>query len=148
MYKSILIATDGSDLADVAVEHGLRLAEAVGAAVVFVTVTELWSALHMSHEAAQGKLDAVKAYEDAEASSATTILENAAAKAAAIGVTSETRHVRDRAPAEGILDTAELEDCDLIVMASHGRRGLGRMLLGSQTAEVLAHAKKPVLVLR
>ena len=148
MYQKILIATDGSELADVAVEHGVRLAESVGAKVVFLTVTELWSALRMSNEIEQGKLDAVKAYEDAESSTAEAILEGAAAKAAAIGVPSESLHVRDRRPAEGILDTAELEECDLIVMASHGRRGLGKMLLGSQTAEVLALSTRPVLVLR
>ena len=68
--------------------------------------------------------------------------------AAAVGVACETRHIRDKAPAEGIMETAQLEDCDLIVMASHGRRGLRKMMLGSQTAEVLTHSKTPVLVLR
>ena len=148
MYRRILIATDGSELAERALVNGLLLAEALGAKVFLVTVTELSSALQMSGDVESGKLEAVKAYEDAEALSADLILRDAEARATSIGVTSEIRHVRDRKPAEGILDTAELEDCDLIVMASHGRRGLGRMLLGSQTAEVLACSKIPVLVLR
>ncbi|NND40925.1 MAG: universal stress protein, partial [Silicimonas sp.] len=54
----------------------------------------------------------------------------------------------DRHPAEGIIEKAELEDCDLIVMASHGRRGVQKMLLGSETAEVISFSEKPVLVLR
>ena len=148
MYRRILIATDGSKLAQVAVEHGLELAQSVGAAAIFVTITEPWSALEMAGAAEQGRPEAIQAYEDAAARSAETILEDAKSLAQSIGVVSETRHVRDRPPAEGILETAESEQCDLIVMASHGRRGLGRMLLGSQTAEVLAHSKKPVLVLR
>lgn len=57
-------------------------------------------------------------------------------------------HVPDAHPAEAIVDAAKSEGCSLIVMASHGRRGLGRLLLGSQTAEVLAHSPVPVLVVR
>ncbi|MBO6759169.1 MAG: universal stress protein [Roseibium sp.] len=148
MYKTILIATDGSDLAQVAVEHGIHLAKSVGATAIFVSVTEPWSALDMASAAEHGDLDAIKGYEDAAARSAEAILKKAAAFAEAAGVAAETRHVSDRVAAEGILETAEQENCDLIVMASHGRRGLGRMFLGSQTAEVLAHSKRPVLVLR
>ena len=148
MYKRILIATDGSELADRAVIHGLLLAESVGATVILLTVTEVWSALLMSSDIERGNLEAVEAYEDAETRSAEMILEGAKERANSVGMDCEIRHVRDRKPAEGILETAELEDCDLIVMASHGRRGLGRMLLGSQTAEVLAYSKVPVLVLR
>ena len=148
MYKNILIATDGSELAQGAVNHGLELAKRVGATSILVTVTEQWSSLEMAGAAEGGQLDAVQTYQDAAARSAEAILENAASTARSMGVDFETRHVEDRSPAEGILETAELEECDLIVMASHGRRGLGRMLLGSQTAEVLAHSKIPVLVLR
>jgi nucleotide-binding universal stress UspA family protein len=148
MYNRILIATDGSDLAGHAVEHGLHLAKSVGANVVLLTVTELWSPLSKAGEAAFGELDTVKAYEDAAARSAEEILKGAAEQASSIGVASEIRQVKNRRPAEGILDTAELEDCDLIVMASHGRRGLKKMLIGSQTSEVIALSKRPVLVLR
>jgi nucleotide-binding universal stress UspA family protein len=148
MYKKILIATDGSELADKAVEHGVGLAAAVGASVVFVTVTEIWPALEISREIERGELDAVEIYEEAAASSARAILDGAMALAKKHGVDAHIRHVKDRKAAEGIIESAELEDCDLIVMASHGRRGIQRMLIGSQTAEVLGYTTRPVLVLR
>lgn len=148
MYRKILIATDGSDLAGKAVDHGLELAKAVGADVVFVTVTELWPALGIAADIEGGKLDAVEIYEAAAAQSAQTILEEATKRAAAAEVTCSSRHVKDRKPAEGIMATAELENCDLIVMASHGRRGIQKILIGSQTAEVITLSKRPVLVLR
>ena len=64
------------------------------------------------------------------------------------GVAPQLLHVADRYAAEAIVDTAEQQGCDLIVMASHGRRSLGRLLLGSQTSEVLARCGVPVLVIR
>lgn len=146
MYKKILIATDGSDLAGHAVEHGLKLAGSVGAEVIFVTVTEQWSAMDMASEIRGGKTDPVAVYEEAAAQGAEAILKAAADKAAAAGVTADTRHVKDHHPAEGIMEIAELEDCDLIVMASHGRRGLQKVLLGSETAEVISFGKRSVLV--
>jgi nucleotide-binding universal stress UspA family protein len=148
MYKKILIPTDGSDLAGKAVHHGVALAKQVGASVVIVTVSEIWSSLEMAADAEIGQANPIELYEAAAAESANEILEAAKSIAAAEGIIAETVHVRDQAPAEGINQTAETHGCDLIVMASHGRRGLGRMLLGSQTAEVLAFAKVPVLVLR
>jgi nucleotide-binding universal stress UspA family protein len=148
MYNRILIATDGSELAGKAIDHGLRLAKTVGAQVVFVSVTEMWSALDMAAEVQRGEQDAVKLYEEAMAGSAKAILEDAKAKADAAGVPARTVHVRDRHPAQGILETAETEDCDLIVMASHGRRGVQKMLIGSQTSEVVTLGTRPVLVLR
>ena len=148
MYKKILIATDGSELADQAVSHGIGLAATVGASAIFVTVTEMWPALEIAHEFERGDLDAIEVYEDAAASSARAILDRAKAQARESNVDAEIRHVKDRKAAEGIMQTAELEDCDLIVMASHGLRGLRKMLIGSQTAEVIAVSKKPVLVLR
>jgi nucleotide-binding universal stress UspA family protein len=148
MYSKILIATDGSDLASKAVDHGLRLAESVGAAVVIVTVTEAWSPLEMADDIQAGVLDATKVYEDAVARSAKAIIEDAMDRAVSASVVFETRHVKDCRPADGIMNTAELEACDLIVMASHGRRGLQRMLLGSQAAEVITLSKRPVLVIR
>ena len=148
MYSKILLATDGSELAGEAVEHGLRLAKSVGATVVIVTVTEFWSPLEMADDVQAGILEPIQLYEDAVARTAKAILEDATKRAASTRVVSETRHVKDRKPAEGIMNTAELEECDLIVMATHGHRGLQRMLLGSQTAEVIALSKRPVLVIR
>ena len=148
MYNKILIPTDGSELATKAVAHGAMLAKQVGASVVIVTVTESWSPLEMATQAEQGKQKPIELYETVAGKAAREILDAAAALADAEGIKTETVHIPDREPAVGIIETANMHDCDLIVMASHGRRGLGRMLLGSQTAEVLAFSKLPVLVLR
>jgi len=148
MYRNILIATDGSDLAGKAVDHGVMLAKGTEASVVFVTVTENWSAIAMGAESTQGMSNPIESYEAIAAKRAQNIL--AAAKTAAedAGIECETVHVPDQPPAEGIIETANEKGCDLIVMASHGRRGLNRLVLGSQTTEVLACSKVPVLVLR
>ena len=114
----------------------------------FVSVTELWPALEMAGDIEGGHLEAIEIYEKAAAHPARAILDEASSRASSAQVTSEIRHVKDRKPAQGILETAKLENCDLIVMASHGRRGLQKLLLGSQTAEVIALSKLPVLVLR
>lgn len=148
MYKKILIATDGSDQAESAVEHGLHLAKSLGAKVVFVTVTEPWSPLDVAAEAEQGNFDAIQVYEEAMALSAKAILKRAEQLAASISVGAEALHVKDRQPAEGILEIAELENCELIIMASHGRRGIQKMLLGSQASEVISLSTRPVLVVR
>ena len=148
MYRKILIPTDGSELATKAVEHGAKLAKQVGATVVIVTVTESWSPLEMADKVEQGKQNPIEQYETVAGKAAKETLKAAAVLADAEGIKTETVHIPDREPAVGIIETADMYDCDLIVMASHGRRGLGRMLLGSQTAEVLAFSKLPVLVLR
>lgn len=148
MYRKILVATDGSALANNAVEHGVNLAKVLGASIIFVTVTEMWSALDLSAESTQGVQHPMETYEAMAKNSAHKILAACEKIAEAERVNCETVHVPDETPAEGIIATASAKNCDLIVMASHGRRGLRRMMLGSQTAEVLAHSKVPVLVLR
>lgn len=148
MYKNILIATDGSDFARAAVEHGLELAKATGASATIVTITEFWSALDMAHKVKAGSTQPIDEYEHAAADAATKVL--AAAEEIAVGhdVTCETIHIKDKHPAEGIIETAESRGSDLIVMSSHGRRGIQKILLGSVAAEVLTHSKLPVLVVR
>ena len=148
MYRNILIATDGSDLAGKAVDHGVKLAKETGASVIFVTVTENWPAVAMGPEFLQGVSAPIEDYEEMAANSAQKVLAAARTVAEGAGIECETLHVSDRAPAEGIIETANEKGCDLIVMASHGRRGLNRLVLGSQTTEVLAYSKLPVLVLR
>jgi nucleotide-binding universal stress UspA family protein len=148
MYKEILIATDGSELADRAVDHGFKLANEVKARVTIVTVTAPWSVLDLAREARMSKPDPIHQFEEMAAASAKAILEAAAQKAKVAGVVYEVVHVPDQPPAEGIIAIAEKKGCDLIVMASHGRRTLGRLLLGSQVSEVLAHTRVPVLVVR
>jgi nucleotide-binding universal stress UspA family protein len=145
MYKHILIATDGSELAGKAVAVGFDLARQLGSQVTVVTVTEPWT-VYMTGEAAIGF--PVEEYEKSAKESATHILAGVSKLARKANIPCATIHVNDQFPAEGILEAAKKNNCDLIVMASHGRRGLGRLLLGSQTVRVLTHSAVPVLVCR
>jgi nucleotide-binding universal stress UspA family protein len=143
MYKHLLIATDGSELAQRAVEQGLKLAEALKAKASIITVTEPWDALVF------GEATAVlppAAYEENVTIAATRILDNVKATAEKLGQSCDTLHVKDRFPAEGIVECAAEKGCDLIVMASHGRRGLRRLILGSVANEVVTRSTIPVLI--
>lgn len=148
MYKQILIGTDGSELGDKALTHGLTLAKAVGAKVTIVTATEPWSALDIAIEARKKDPNPLQQFEAMQAAAAKHVLDAASAKAKAAGVTFGTIHVPDRYAGVAIVDTAEKIGCDLIVMASHGRRGIDRLLLGSQAYEVVTHTKVPTLIVR
>ena len=144
MYKHILIATDGSELAGRAITAGLGLAKALKAKVTVVTATEPWTTM-MTGEAAVAF--PIEEYEKAGAENAARILSAASATAKSADVACETVHVNDF-PAEAIVETAKAKGCDLIVMASHGRRGLSKLLLGSQATRVLTLSQVPVLVCR
>src|SRR3546814_629792 len=146
MYKHILIATDGSELAQKGVDHGLSLAKNLDAKVMVVTVTEPFP-IYAGEGWALGPGD-FERYDADQIKFAQELLAPIKASADRLGVTCETRHVPNRRPAEAILDTAAEEDCSLIVMASHGRRGLERLFLGSQTQEVVSRSSLPVLVVR
>lgn len=145
MYKHILIATDGSDLAQKAVAQGLAIAKALGSKVTAINVSEPWVAVAPGEVAMAFP---IKDYDDSVKANAERILGAVAAEAQSVGVTCDTLHVKDQFPAEGILETSEKLGCDLIVMASHGRRGLMRFLLGSQANKVLTHGTTPVLICR
>ena len=146
MYKRILIATDGSALARRAEAQGFSLAKELHAEVIVVTVTEFWSALELAAKAQRGAQHPVEDYEKHAEKYAQKILADAKNVAAQTGVACDTIHVRDRHPAEGIVETAKARGCDLIVMASHGRRGLQRVLLGGQAAKVLAYSSIAVMI--
>ena len=148
MYQHMLIATDGSELARKALEHGLALAKLVGAQVTIVTVTEPWSPFEMAQEAREHRANPVAQFEAIAAAAAGRILDDAAERAKAKGVTCDFIHVKDRHPAEGIMSTADEKGCDLIVMGSRGLRGISRLLLGSQAYEVLTHCRVPSLIMR
>jgi nucleotide-binding universal stress UspA family protein len=148
MYRHILIPTDGSELATKGLLHGLELAKNQGAAVTIVTVTEMWSALAMAQQARGSTPQPTERYEEQAAEAARMVLDEAVKLAQSQGINAETLHVADQHPAEGIMATSTNRGCDLIVMASHGRRGLSRLMLGSQTYEVLSHSTVPVLVVR
>jgi len=144
MYQHILIATDGSELAGKAVAAGIALAKELNSRVTAVTVSEPWVAV--VGDAGVGF--PLKEYEEAVAQNAAQILAAVGELARKSGVACATVHAKDQYPAEGILDTAKNSGCDLIVMSSHGRRGLGRLLLGSDAVRVLTHSTIPVLICR
>jgi len=148
MYKHILIATDGSELAKKAETQGLALAKDLKSAATVVTVTEAWSALELANQAERGAAHPLEDYEKNVAALAERILSTVSATAKSMGVTCLTLHAKDQHPAEGIIQTAKARGCDLIVMASHGRRGLQKVLLGSQANKVLSHSSIPVLICR
>ena len=145
MYKHLLITTDGSDVAQKGVDQGLALAKGLGAEATILTVTESFPI----YAAASGSIPPELAdYDNIQKEFAAKVLGAAKAAAEAAGVKATVLHVPNGQPAETIIETAQSRGCDIIVMASHGRRGLGRLVLGSQTSEVLAHTKLPVLVVR
>ena len=145
MYKHILIATDGSELARKAVDQGLGLAKTLGAKVAAVMATEPWGAETPPEIAISYPIEVYEKDAAAHADKVLTAVRSAAEK---LGVSCDTKHLSDQYPAEGIIAYAKDENCDLIVMASHGRRGLSRLLLGSQAIEVLTHSSVPVLICR
>jgi nucleotide-binding universal stress UspA family protein len=145
MFKHILIPTDGSDLSRKAVLYGVQLAKSSGARVTALTVTDPYRAATM---------DAVlipvgeEEYEEQSRLLAERAMEQVKMAAEAAGVTCETiREIHDQ-PYRAIIDAAHALTCDLIVMASHGRRGISALPLGSETVKVLTHSTIPVLVYR
>lgn len=149
MYAQILIATDGSELAAGALDQGLKLARTLGSKVTVVTVTEPAAVIGGGYAAVAGTgFDPMPELVAAQKQVADSVLKAASDVAKAQGIDVDTVLVDNSFPAEGIVASAENVGADLIVMASHGRRGLGRLLLGSQTSNVLAHSKVPVLVTR
>lgn len=148
MYKHILIATDGSDLARKGLEQGLALAKPLGARVSVLTVSEPLR-LDMANAARMGGIDdPISRYDqqiDAMMKERFAYIEQ---RASEFGIKAELAHEIDDSPAQAIVRYAKLNGCDLIVMSSHGRRGVQKVLLGSQTSEVLTHTVIPVLVVR
>ena len=149
MYTHILIATDGSQLAQKGVDHGLSLARQLKGKVTILNVSEPLPFYTMGGEfgVAAPPID-FEAYRQGSRDAATRILDKAKAAADKAGVPAETVYVEEMRPAEAIVETAKEKNCNLVVMASHGRRGLGRLFLGSQTVETLTHSPVPVLVVR
>ncbi len=149
MYKQILVATDGSELAQRALDHALALAKATGAEVTVVHISEPLAVYGAGYASVAGTVfDPVPELIEAQKSAANNVIEAARRRAEEAGVPAKTLHLDNTYAAEGIVETAGKVGADLIVMGSHGRRGLSRMLLGSQTSNVLTHTKIPVLVTR
>ena len=142
-----MLPTDGSRLSDVAVEKGIAFAKETGAHVTFVHVMPEYvvDAFVEFPSAAQASFtDFMKATED----TAKSVLGSAQARAKAAGVGNDAVSIRHGQPWKAIIDVAGGRACDLIFMASHGRRGLSALVLGSETHKVLTHSTIPVLVFR
>lgn len=149
MYNRILISTDGSEIGQKGVDHGLELAKAMGLEATIITVTEGFPFYSSSvgYDLAWSD-NALTEYSEGQKKMADGILARARQDAERLGVAVETIHVPEAQVAEAIISTAQKRNCGIIVMASHGRRGLGRIVLGSKTTEVLTHSDIPVLVVR
>lgn len=145
MYKSILIPTDGSELSNLALVHGMKLAKAVGANVKAIIVSLPFHALAVDTEMLS---DNAASYKEHSAKRVQRTLDAVTKAAKDAGVACETLNLENEEPYRAIIDTAKQRGCDLIVMASHGRRGMSAMLLGSETTKVLTHSTVPVLVVR
>ena len=146
MYKHILLPTDGSVLSEVAISNGLRFAKALGA-----KVTGLYVMVERQVESFEGyaPTDVKSAVRDRAAEQeAQKYLGAIAAKAAQADVRCETLSVSHASPHQAIIKAAADKGCDLIVMASHGRKGITGELVGSETARVITNCKIPVLVYR
>lgn len=148
MFKHIMLPIDGSDLSMKAVKEGIALAKSIGAKV---TALHVISHFHVVIE--QGldskELRAIeKEHEEVSMKGAQKLLDRIAGTAKKEGVKCEGMVLVGDHPFQEIIDNAAKHKCDLIVMASHGRKGLASLLLGSVTAKVLTHSKMPVLVVR
>jgi nucleotide-binding universal stress UspA family protein len=145
MYRHILIATDGSDISTHAVQHGVDLARAVGAKVSFLTATEPFHVFSLEADQLE---DTRPEYEKHRRERAQRILSSAGQAAKVAGISFDKIHRESDQPSEAIMEVAEANQCDLIVMGSHGRHGLSALMLGSVTMKVLAQTRRPVLVVR
>lgn len=144
MYQQILVPTDGSDISHKAVTHAIALARSIGARLHTLSVRDPFP------YAAMTEIQAVSPQEftDAQTRLAQGRTQAVAEACGAAGIACQSHTVEAEHPWEAIIDCARQHACDLIVMASHGRRGVSALLLGSETQKVLTHSTIPVLVVR
>lgn len=147
MYQKILIATDGSTLSRKAVSSGLQLAALTGAGIVALKVVPRYPISYFEGGVALS-VNNVADVEKQWAEAAMAVVEKVKDDAEAEGIKAKAMTVSSDFTAEAIINAAKKHKCDLIVMASHGRRGMKRLLMGSETMHVLTHSHIPVLVLR
>jgi nucleotide-binding universal stress UspA family protein len=148
VFKHILFPTDGSELSREALTTAVDLAQSLGARISAIQVIPPYvtpiADLMWVYPDSWSEQD----YQNAAKQASASILERVRAAAKTAGIACETQSVVARAPWEAIVKAAKKHKCDLIVMASHGRRGLAGIILGSQTQKVLTHSAIPVLVCR
>jgi nucleotide-binding universal stress UspA family protein len=147
MYKRILVATDGSKLSQLAVDHAIELADLTGAEVIALKVVPRYPQTYFEGGMGMGAAEVARIEKEWNEEALTTV--NAVKSAGQLrDVKVKAVTVKSDLIAEAIIAVAKRNKCDLIVMASHGRRGIKRLLLGSETQQVLTHSHLPVLVLR
>ena len=145
MFKHILIPTDGSDLSNIAITNGVKFAKEIKAKITGLTVTAPYHYYAAETFQASDTPDRYAAEMKTVAERNLNVIREAAAQA---GVTCELVHSTSEHPYEEIVNTAQEHGCDVIFQASHGRRGVRALLMGSETNKVLTHSKIPVLVFR
>jgi nucleotide-binding universal stress UspA family protein len=148
MFKHILLPTDGSRLADKGVRAGLALARALGARATGLYVILPFVPAIMGEGSVYYPALAPGDYDKVAGAQARKTLAAIEAQARRAGVRYASRILKDDPPWRGILKAARAAKCDAVVMASHGRGGLGGLILGSETQQVLARSKIPVVVVR
>ncbi|MCB1964093.1 MAG: universal stress protein [Rhodocyclaceae bacterium] len=147
MFKHLLVPTDGSTLSEATVNRAISFAGEAGAKITFFYAQPDFP-MPIYGEGALIDPTTPEQFAQSAAQEAQRILDNARSKAEAAGVACDTDTTVNEIPYEAIIDAAERKGCDLIFMASHGRRGLASLLLGSETQKVLTHTRIPVLVFR
>lgn len=147
MYKRILVATDGSKLSQMAVSHALDLADLTGAEVVALKVVPRYPQTYFEGGVSLAKAEVTKIEKQWE-DDAMTVVNAIKSEGQKREIKVKATTVKSDLIAEALIAAAKRHKCDLIVMASHGRKGLKRLLLGSETQQVLTHSHIPVLVLR
>ncbi len=145
MFKHILLPTDGSKQSEAAIQNGIQFAKSLNAKVTGFHVITPYRTLTFLAEILRATEEQYERESKLHAENYLAVIERIAEEA---GVTCDTAYVTANHVYEAIIRTAEEKGCDLIVMASHGRKGVQGLLIGSETAKVLAHTKLPVLVFR
>jgi nucleotide-binding universal stress UspA family protein len=149
MYKSILVPTDGSEFSDAAIKEAARLAKELGSRLVLFYAVPRYPLPPLTEGlSAAGRVKEKEQAQRAMEAEGQAILAAAAKNAMLAGLDVRQQCVVSNSPYEAIIEAAINSECELIVMASHGRRGLSGVLLGSETQKVLTHSKVPVLVVR
>ena len=147
MFKHLLVPTDGSEFSMAAVRRAVSFASDAGAHISFLHIEHAFPAIYLGEGAIMDENAPATFHEQADCR-AHQILSAAEEIASAAGVRCSTLILVSESAAEAIVDAAEKHACDLIFMASHGRRGVDALVLGSETHKVLTHSKIPVLVFR
>jgi len=147
MYQRILVATDGSDLSQTAVSSAIELAAAIGAELVALYVVPRYPVSYFEGGITISVEDIART-EKQWSDKGQAVVDAVQEKASTQGVTARAVVAQSDLVAESIMSAATKHGCDLVVMASHGRKGIKRVLLGSETQHVLTHSTVPVLVLR